>query len=148
MALTTSGWSGPSPTTPQTTLLSEVPVMLGVVTLFHGSKHPYIPGDPLVSGGIVRGCCRNEEGEPVLGCDCGCDGRRMVWATPSAEDALFAAENRPCGCEDLSVDHRPRVFEVTLDDPERDPNGWGEEPVMAASGRVVREVPIASLRPA
>ena len=64
----------------------------------------------------------------------------MVWATPSADDALFAAGNRPCGCDGPSVEHRPRIFEVTLDDPEHDPNGWGEVPVMASTGRVVREI--------
>jgi hypothetical protein len=126
---------------------STVQGILDGVTLMHGTKHPYKPGDALVPGGIVAGCSRTEDGEPTPGCNCGCDGRWMICATSAAADALHAAERRVCLCGDASADHRPRVFEVTLDDPEPDPNGWGEESVMAATGRIVRELDMSdSLR--
>jgi hypothetical protein len=121
--------------------------ILNDMTLLHGTKHPYKPGDPLVAGGIVAGCTRNTSGDPTPGCDCGCDGRWMICATSKAEDAVDAANRRYCLCGDgAGADHRPRLFEVTLDEPEPDPNGWGSESVMAATGRVVRELDISQFQ--
>lgn len=117
------------------------------MTLFHGTQHPYKAGDALVSGGIVKGCDLNGGGDPTPGCDCGCDGRLMVWATPVIANAVKASVRR-CGCDDYKdAEHYPRIFEVTLTDPEPDPNKWAAPSVMAASGRIVREVTIASIKP-
>lgn len=68
------------------------------MVLFHVTNHPYRPGDALVSGGIVAPCSRDENGEPTPGCDCGCDGRRMVWATSDLVEGLYAANHRACTC--------------------------------------------------
>jgi hypothetical protein len=64
----------------------------------------------------------------------------MIWATSNLDEASAAAHRRACGCGDANLDHRPRVFEVVLDDAEPDPNGWGDASVMGPSGRVVREL--------
>ena len=110
------------------------------MTLLHGTKHPYQPGDTLVPGGIVAPCIMSEDNEPTPGCDCGCDGRWMIYATTNKAEARRAALNRACMCPTPGEDHRPRIFEVLLADPEPDPNGWGEESVMGTSGRVIRPV--------
>ena len=114
------------------------------MTLFHGTKHPYCSGDALISGGIVAPCSRSEDGEPIPGCSCGCDGRRMVWATTDFAEALHAAKNRACTCGETRLEHRPRIFEVILDAPEEDPNTYTVNSVMALSGRVVSEIDISS----
>ena len=111
------------------------------MTLWHGTKHPYRAGDALVPGGIVRGCGLTPDDLPSDDCDCGCDGRYMIWATPDLDDAIHAANVRTCTCGD-DVDHRPRVFEVELDEPEFDPNNWGTASVMAPSGRVIRQAEV------
>lgn len=113
----------------------------GHVTLWHGTKHPYRAGDALAPGGIVAGCSVNPFDPPSEACECGCDGRYMIWATPDLVDAIHAARVRACTCGG-TVNHRPRVFEVELDEPEFDPNNWGTASVMGPSGRVIREVKI------
>lgn len=110
------------------------------MVLLHGTKHPYRAGDVLISGGIVAPCLNRDDNEPTDGCDCGCDGRKMVWATTNEVEARHAAINRACMCPSPDERHKPRVFEVLLSDPEPDPNGWGSESVMGTSGRVIREV--------
>src|SRR4051794_21068069 len=116
------------------------------MALWHGTKHPYRAGDELVAGGIVRGCSLRPCEDPSEDCECGCDGRRMIWATPDLEDAIHAAKVRPCTCDDRNdADHWPRVFEVEVDQPEFDPNNWGTESVMGPSARVVREVEVTQL---
>lgn len=110
------------------------------MTLFHGTKHPYRAGDALVPGGVVQGCAIAEDGEPTPACECGCDGRIVVWATSDLTDAVHAAVNRACTCGDASADHRPRVFEVEVEGTAPDPNAYSENSVMATSGRVVQEV--------
>lgn len=110
------------------------------LTLYHGTKHPYNPGEELVSGGIVSPCFLNEEAEPSPGCGCGCDGRMMVWATTDLTEATHAAMNRVCTCGDGSVDHRPRVFEVVLEGMVEDPNAYTANSVMASRGIIEREI--------
>lgn len=113
--------------------------MLDNVKLFHGTKHPYREGDALMAGGIVASCTQREDGEPTPGCGCGCDGRRMVWATSDPAEAHYWARQRPCNCGDTGRDHRPRVFEVVLDAAEHDPNASANS-VMGFVGRVISEV--------
>lgn len=108
--------------------------------LYHGTKHPYAPGAVLVPGGIVAPCSQRLDGEPTPGCDCGCDSRRMVWATPVLADAIHASEHRACTCGTATDGHRPRVFEVMLEDPQPDPNAYATASVMSTTGRVVAEV--------
>lgn len=108
--------------------------------LFHGTKHPYRAGDLLVPGGIVAACARSDDGEPVAGCGCGCDARRMLWATADLQEATLAAQRRACTCPSPGLDHRPRVFEVALHGVEADPNSWSAASVMGSAGRVLREV--------
>ena len=115
------------------------------MVLFHVTNHPYRPGDALVSGGIVAPCSRNENGEPTPGCDGGCDGRRMVWATSDLVEGLYAANHRACTCGDTRLGHRPRVFEVVLGALETDPDAYTTNSVMAFSGCVVTETDIPSL---
>lgn len=104
------------------------------VTLWHGTKHPYRAGDDLVAGGIVQGCGLTPDEEPSEDCDCGCDSRRMIWATPDLDDAIHAANGRSCTCDDRNnADHGSRVFEAELDQPEFDPNNWGTASVMGPS---------------
>lgn len=110
------------------------------MALLHGTKHPCRAGDALISGGIVAPCLISDDHEPTPGCDCGCDGRQMVWATTNEIEARHAAFNRRCMCPNPDQDHYPHVFEVLLSDLEADPNGWGDESVMGLSGRVIREI--------
>lgn len=72
----------------------------------------------------------------------------MVWATTVLEDAAKAARQRPCNCAGWREDdHVPRLFEVTIDDPEDDPNAWSKEglAVMGPSGTIVRELELTNM---
>ena len=72
----------------------------------------------------------------------------MVWATTVLQDAAKAALHRPCTCAGWrQCDHVPRLFEVTIDDPEDDPNAWSNEglAVMGPSGTIVRELVMPDL---
>lgn len=110
------------------------------MALFHGTTHPFLPGDALLPG-IVQACALNPDDDPFPGCHCGCDGRYGIWATSSAADAWEAARRRACRCSDAgSADHRPRVFLVELEDAEPDPPAWGAGGVLALSGKVLSEV--------
>jgi hypothetical protein len=112
------------------------------MTLYHGTRHPYRPGDSLVSGGIVKGCVENPFIDPPenCGCDAGCDGRRMIWATSSLDEATWATK-RTCECgRNEESDHQPRIFEVELEEPELDPNSPTGVSLMGPAGCVVREV--------
>jgi hypothetical protein len=66
----------------------------------------------------------------------------VIWATPELEDAIHAAQNRVGQCGDPhSDDHRPRVFQVELVDPERDTDAYANDTVMALSSVVIAELP-------
>ena len=97
------------------------------MTFFYGTKHPYQSGDEIVPGLVGL----DEYGDEV-----------RVWASTRSEDAWHAADHRHCLCGDgYGENHRPRVFEVTVEDPGHDPCAYTDSSVMAAAGRIVCEVP-------
>lgn len=104
------------------------------VRYFHGTQHPYEPGDLVVGGQVDP-----NPGE-------GYDPRTMVWAVSDADAARrWAARVCMCGHQADGA-HRPRVFEVVLDDPiEDDVNDRGAgtlraASVMAPGARIIAEV--------
>ncbi|GAB2734201.1 hypothetical protein [Nocardioides pakistanensis] len=103
---------------------------------FHGTKHPFTPGDVVVPA-------------PHCIVDPHRDERPMLWATTDLDTAGRAARNRSCACDDpQSPGHEPRVFVVASAQWERDVNHYGDAPsVMARTMRIVDEVVLPQHRP-